>query len=270
MTASFATFLAPPVILSGESSTGQLGGRMSDLIGATDRQTPRGGASTVLLAADNALVQNGLTRLIVESLEEAALDAVVETGFGPELTADQIDAATAVAREAGCVGVVGAGGGTVLDAAKMIAILLRDAGSVRSYIAGVAAPVRRLPLALIPTTVGTGAEVTRVSMVSVGGNKKIVAGESLIPDVAILDPLLVAGLPPKVVGATGMDALATQSSRSCPRLVAPSPRHWPTVRLTFCASNSLRLTTATLIRADSFSSPPISRAWRQCRSGARS
>jgi alcohol dehydrogenase class IV len=186
----------------------ELGPRIGSLVDARATRSRSEQPPPVLLAVDQFLVQTGLSEVVVSALREAGLESVVVSDFGPELVAEQIDAATEIARTAGCVAVVGVGGGTVLDAAKMIALLLTNAATVRDHLGQLAPAVHRVPLALIPTTVGTGAEVTRISMVSVDGSKKIIAAEVLIPDLAILDPIFVENLPPQVVGATGMDALA--------------------------------------------------------------
>jgi alcohol dehydrogenase class IV len=194
-----STFLSPRVVVSGRASVRQLGERLLTLAGEP---------KTVLLAVDRALRDLGLAGPAEEALAEAGFRTIVACDFGPELTADQVNAATQTARSEGCDAVVGIGGGSVLDAAKLIAVLLKQPGDVEARIGQLDPATERAALVLIPTTVGTGAEVTRISMVTVGSEKKIVGGDSLIPDLAILDPNFVEGLPPGVVGATGMDALA--------------------------------------------------------------
>lgn len=195
----FTTFLAPPAVLDGRSSTMAVGARLRTLVG---------GPRAVLVAADRFVRDVPAFDDLLTSLTSAGLEPVVSSDFGPELTAEQVDAAFDTARSARCAAVVGVGGGSVLDAAKMIAVLLFHSGSAREYLGTLASNVRRVPLVLAPTTVGTGAEVTRVSMVSVDGIKKIVAGDVLVPDLAVLDAAFVDGLPPTVIGSTGMDALA--------------------------------------------------------------
>jgi alcohol dehydrogenase class IV len=194
-----STFRCPPVVVTGRHSTRQAGDRLRALVGK-----PAG----VLLAVDPALLDLGLAAPIQEAVADAGFRAIVASDFGPELTADQVNAAADNARLAGCEVVVGVGGGSVLDAAKLIAMLVRNPGPVEARTGQLEPAAVRAPLILVPTTVGTGAEVTRISMVTIEGEKRIVSGDSLIPDIAILDPICVEQLPSGVVGSTGMDALA--------------------------------------------------------------
>jgi alcohol dehydrogenase len=194
-----STFLCPPVVVTGRHSIRQVGDRLLTLVGKP---------GSVLLAVDPALLDLGLAAPAQEALADAGFRAIVASDFGPELTADQVNAAASTARLAGCEVVAGIGGGSVLDAAKLIAMLVRNPGPVEERIGQLDPATARAPLALAPTTVGTGAEVTRIAMVTVEGEKRIVGGDSLIPDVAILDPVCVELLPPAIVGSTGMDALA--------------------------------------------------------------
>jgi len=95
-----------------------------------------------------------------------------------------------------------------MDLAKVAALLVTNDGSVEDHI-GVDLPERPpVPFALLPTTTGTGAECTRIAMLSAGVGKRIVSNRHLVPLVAVLDVDLVMGLPPSVTAATGMDALA--------------------------------------------------------------
>ncbi len=161
----------------------------------------------VLVAADPALVEHGRVAPIVKALEAAGLEVTLVTDFGPELTSDQVDAAAEVGRASGVRGVVGVGGGSVLDAAKMISILLTNGGRGGDWY-GVTMPASpRAPLVLVPTTVGTGAEVTRISMILDGGEKRIASSVAMVPDLVALDPELVVSLPPAVTAATALDAL---------------------------------------------------------------
>ena len=117
-------------------------------------------------------------------------------------------AAAEAARAFGAEGVIGIGGGSSLDVAKLVAVLL-GGGEDLAAIYGIG-KVRgpRLPLLLVPTTAGTGSEVTPISIVTTGDNEKMaVVSPVLLPDVAVLDPELTYGLPPHVTAATGIDAM---------------------------------------------------------------
>jgi alcohol dehydrogenase class IV len=114
----------------------------------------------------------------------------------------------AVAAGEGCVSVVGFGGGSPMDVAKLAAYLLGSGDDLDS-IWGVGKAVgRRLPLALVPTTAGTGSEATGVSVITIGGSvKNAVNSPALNADWAVLDPELTVGLPRAVTAATGIDAM---------------------------------------------------------------
>lgn len=198
-TESISTFLSPPKVMSGRASSLEIG-----------RITAGGSASVsrVLLAVDPALVELGLADGVQKALADADIGFSLVSAFGPELTVEQVDSAVRIARDEGCEAVVGVGGGSVLDAAKVIAVLIENRDMAPDDLDAVGSANSRSPLSLLPTTCGTGSEVTRVSMVSVGNHKRIVVGDVLIPDIAILDPSFLDSLPSGVVGSTGMDALA--------------------------------------------------------------
>lgn len=165
----------------------------------------------MLLAVDRMLTAHPAVQRAVKELRAEGLEPTIVSDFGPELTAEQVDAAAEIARRTQAVAVVGIGGGSVLDAAKMIALLAANTGRTSNWF-GLVEPPNRLPeLVLVPTTVGTGAEVTRVSMITHEGEKQIASASAFVPALVILDKELVSGLPPPVVASTGLDALAHAS-----------------------------------------------------------
>src|SRR5690606_13994652 len=111
-------------------------------------------------------------------------------------------------KSASITGVVGFGGGSSMDIAKLAA-LLAGSGEDLDEAWGVAqAKGPRLPLVLVPTTAGTGSEVTPVSIITVGEEEKRgVSSAIILPDIAVLDPELTLGLPPAITAATGIDAM---------------------------------------------------------------
>lgn len=118
-----------------------------------------------------------------------------------------LDAAVALGRDAGVTSVVGFGGGSPMDVAKLAAYLL-GSGDDLDAIWGVGkATGPRLPLVLVPTTAGTGSEATPVAIITDGHEKKGVSSPALVADVALLDPALTLGLPRGVTAATGIDAM---------------------------------------------------------------
>lgn len=112
-------------------------------------------------------------------------------------------------RESGCDGVIAFGGGSVLDAAKAVALLVTNPDSTLAEMSETSVLQPRLPLIAIPTTAGTGSETTNVTVIidAVSGRKQVLAHASLMPDVAILDAALTEGVPSHVTAMTGIDAL---------------------------------------------------------------
>lgn len=108
-----------------------------------------------------------------------------------------------------CDFIIGVGGGSIIDTAKAISILVSNNGEIDSYIRnGKALRNREIPTAVIPTTAGTGSESTHFSVVYIGKTKYSLAHDSIIPDYVILDPTLTESLPPYITATTGMDALS--------------------------------------------------------------
>ena len=147
-------------------------------------------------------------------LADAALAALSAAGVEPRIF-DAVEAdpsretlMSAVAAGEGCASVVGFGGGSPMDVAKLAAYLL-GSGEDLDTLWGVGnANGARLPLALVPTTAGTGSEATPVSIITVGGaEKKGVSSTALVADWAVLDAALTTGLPKSVTAATGIDAM---------------------------------------------------------------
>lgn len=193
-------FLAPSIVAAGRGSSRRAPAVLADHLGI--------GEGCVLVAVDDIVARAGLTRPLVEALEGAGYEVAIEGGFGSEPTAEVVDAVAKRARGVDAVAVIGIGGGSVLDASKIIALLVRNAGGAADWIGAVTPPNGVAPLLLIPTTSGTGSEATRIAMVTVDGAKRASASPLYIPRAVILDPDLVASLPSSVVASTGMDALA--------------------------------------------------------------
>ncbi len=119
-------------------------------------------------------------------------------------------AAVAQLRESGCDGVIAFGGGSVLDAAKAVALLVTNPDSTLAEMSETSVPQPRLPLIAIPTTAGTGSETTNVTVIIDAvswARQQVLAHASLMPDVAILDAALTEGVLSHVTAMTGIDAL---------------------------------------------------------------
>ena len=106
-------------------------------------------------------------------------------------------------------GVIGMGGGSTLDTAKFAAAIARDGGAAEDYFRGnLPFPARHIPVLTVPTTAGTGSEVTQVSVMSHGKEKKTINNPAFMPAAAIVDPELTLSVPPRTTMNTGLDALA--------------------------------------------------------------
>jgi alcohol dehydrogenase len=121
-----------------------------------------------------------------------------------------VDAGAAFARERGADCIVSVGGGSAMDTAKGIAIVLKEGGSLRDYEGFQVLRRRATPHVAIPTTAGTGSEVTYVAVIKDHeAHQKLLFGDyNIIPDTALLDPELTVGLPAQLTAATGMDAMS--------------------------------------------------------------
>jgi alcohol dehydrogenase class IV len=160
----------------------------------------------ILFVTDPGLRAIGLCDPAIASLEAAGCEVIV---FG-EVEADPSRATLMKAVEAGrgASGVVGFGGGSSLDVAKLAALLLGSGEDLDEAWGVAQAKGPRLPLVLVPTTAGTGSEVTPVSIITVGEEEKRgVSSPVILPDIAILDAELTFGLPPAITAATGIDAM---------------------------------------------------------------
>lgn len=150
----------------------------------------------------------GIRRLGLADAALGALGAGVTVFDRVEADPSQETLMAAVAAGQGATGVVGFGGGSAMDVAKLAALLL-GSGEALAAAWGVGnARGPRLPLVLVPTTAGTGSEVTPVAIITVGAEEKRgVSSPILLPDIALLDPDLTLGLPPAITAATGIDAM---------------------------------------------------------------
>ncbi len=182
-------------------------GRIADLAGKVEQHA--GKAAAVLVVADPALTSLGITGRALESLTKAGLEAQAFDGMKGEPKAADIDAAAENARAMKAKAVVGLGGGSTLDTAKLAAACAASGLPAQSYrLCETPLPKDILPVIAVPTTAGTGSEVTRVSVFASAQKVKVWAwGEELKPNVAILDPELTVGVPAHITAATGLDAL---------------------------------------------------------------
>ncbi len=171
------------------------------------------GTRALLVTGRRSLRQSPFWTPLLQGLSAAGLSwqaCSVETEPSPQW----VDDAVQEFRAAGIEVVLGIGGGSVLDAAKAIAGLLPHGNSVMDHLEGVGPEIPYkgpcTPLIAVPTTAGTGSEATKNAVLSVQGPqgyKKSFRHELLVPRVALVDPDLLAGCPPELIAANGMDAL---------------------------------------------------------------
>jgi alcohol dehydrogenase len=157
----------------------------------------------------------GITDRVVALLRREGVETTVFAGIAGEPTVDHVDSGRKVCRENQCDLVVGMGGGSGIDAAKVIAGLAFEQEPTEIYHSGKEIAGRGLPFVAIPTTAGTGSEVTPNSVISNPRTfeKKSIRSSLFLARVAIVDPELTLSVPPTVTGHTGMDAL-TQAIES--------------------------------------------------------
>jgi len=190
----------------------------------------------VLMVTDAGLVRAGLVEPVLDACRQAGVAVDVFDGVVADPPEAIVYEALDQARDFDAAAVIGLGGGSSLDVAKLVALLLKS-GEQLADIYGVGlAKGPRMPLLLAPTTAGTGSEVTPISIITTGAHeKKGVVTPLILPDIALLDPDLTLGLPPHVTAATGVDAMV----HAIEAYTSTSPNNNPISRALAC--EALRL-----------------------------
>jgi alcohol dehydrogenase len=191
-------FFSPTRIVYGVGSAGDVAVELRNL-----------GCSKAVIVSDRFLYdRTGLVKKIERSLGSMCVGVFADVPSDSGLHV--VNQGYELARSWGAEGVVSVGGGSVIDTAKGIAILLKEGGKLEDYQGFQMLTRKVVPHVCLPTTAGTGSEVTYVAVVKDHQKKqKLLFGDHhIIPDVAILDPLLTLGLPSALTAATGMDALS--------------------------------------------------------------
>ena len=165
--------------------------------------------SNVFLVVDPGLVKAGIVGQITAPLDTAGIPYTLYDNIDPEPGLKLADKGYETAKAKGCDCVIGAGGGSAMDVAKAVAILLTNGGKAADYLGLDKIKKAGVPKIMIPTSAGTGAEVTftAVFINEETGSKGGMNGAPLYPEAAILDPALTLSLPPYVTAFTGIDAL---------------------------------------------------------------
>ena len=166
------------------------------------------GMTRVLLVSDPGIAKVGLLDKAVTGLSNGVQDVAVFADVLADPPVSNVMAALQQAQEFGADGVVGFGGGSSMDVAKLVAFLSCSSQTLPEIYGVGMAKGKRLPLIQVTTTAGTGSEVTPIAIVTTGENeKKGVIAPQLLPDIAVLDAELTIGLPPRVTAMTGIDAM---------------------------------------------------------------
>ncbi|MDX8353754.1 iron-containing alcohol dehydrogenase [Cognatiyoonia sp. IB215182] len=168
------------------------------------------GGGPVLIVADSILAELGVTERLSQGLAAEGIVFEVAADVAGEPKESLVDDLCVRARDAGAKLVIGLGGGAAMDAAKLVAAIAHTNRPAKDYaLAARPLPADGMPAIAIPTTAGTGSEVTRTSVISKNDGHKIwFWGEELMFAQAVLDPELTLSLPPHLTAWTGIDAVA--------------------------------------------------------------
>ncbi|MFA0889460.1 MAG: iron-containing alcohol dehydrogenase [Synergistales bacterium] len=167
------------------------------------------GADRAVLVTDESMERLGISDRIAGIMEKEGIETCIFAGVEPEPSVETTDAVAMLAREHDCQLVVGLGGGSCMDVAKAVSVLITNEGSASLYQGLGLVKNPGVPKIMIPTTSGTGSEVTFTAVLirKSDGFKGGINDEKLYPDYSLLDPELALTMPPKVTASTGMDAL---------------------------------------------------------------
>jgi alcohol dehydrogenase class IV len=163
-----------------------------------------------LIITDKGVLNAGILNKLTAVFDGAGIRYHVFDGIEPDPPFEIVEKAAAAYQENGCTLVIGLGGGSSIDGAKAVSLKVSQKGNLREYAMGKVIEGTIAPLYAIPTTAGTGSEVTGVAVITDRENtiKMVLRGMQLIPKTVILDPELLASIPPKVAAETGADALS--------------------------------------------------------------
>ncbi|MDA1866962.1 iron-containing alcohol dehydrogenase [Bacillus thuringiensis] len=191
-------FRMPKSVLYGRNSLEKLGEQSKKL------------GKRAFIVTDTIMEKLGYVEKCIQQLNKKSITVSTYNKVDAEPTNIHVLEALSLCKEEKCDFIIGIGGGSCIDAAKAVAVLYTNGGEVEDYVQkDIEIESNPLPLIAIPTTSGTGSEVTSVAVIT---NKKtdvkmMMKHPSFIPKVAIIDPVLTSSLPPQITAATGIDAL---------------------------------------------------------------
>lgn len=198
MAGRIALFRTTPRIVMGRGAVASIGQEVRAV-----------GGSHVLVVTDAGILRSGLMKPVEESFKEAGLTYNIFSEVSPDPPYEIVNACLTHLGQEKPDCVIGMGGGSPIDIAKCVAIMLTNPGTIYDYLGVDLVQKPGVPTIMIPTTAGTGSEATPIAILSDEGEKlkKGVVSQYLFPRTALLDPELTLGLPPRITAATGMDAL---------------------------------------------------------------
>lgn len=165
-------------------------------------------ATSAIIITDAGISELGYVDIAQESLEQAGINVVIFDRVVADPPIEVVEEAIELARANQCNLVIGLGGGSPIDTAKIVALYSNDFQSVNELLEADISGFKKMPLFAIPTTAGTGAEATFVSVITAkDGSKKAIYTPKILPDVAILDATLTLKLPRHITAATALDAM---------------------------------------------------------------
>jgi len=201
------------------------------------------GFRRVLIVTDAVLVRLGLVEPLRAALAARGVEVAVHDGITPDPTHDVLQRGYEAAKAHRSDAILAVGGGSVIDAAKVIGAMVVSGKSPAQLVGMLKVGKPMLPLFAIPTTAGTGSEVTVAAVVTdpVAHLKAAVIDPKLVPAAAALDPLMMKGMPKSITAATGMDALT--------HAIEAYTNRWPHAETAFHAVSAVRMIFANLPRA---------------------
>ncbi|MBV7271799.1 iron-containing alcohol dehydrogenase [Clostridium sp. PL3] len=175
---------------------------------AVGKEAANYGKKAMLVTGRNSSKKTGALSKVVDSLKENNLEVLIFDEVESDPSVKTVRKGTEKAKEQGVDFIVALGGGSALDAAKGISAMCTNAGDITDY-EKITLTKMGLPVIAIPTTAGTGSEISKFTIITDTERKikMLIGGEAIIPKVAILDPSLTIMMPKNVTAATGMDAL---------------------------------------------------------------
>ena len=162
----------------------------------------------IMIITDQGLTKIGLYLSLLKKMEERGMETLLFDEVEADPSLSTVLKSISYAKENSISGIIGFGGGSPMDVAKLTALICRSKQNLNEAWGIENAKGPRLPLCLIPTTSGTGSEVTPISIITIEGEEKRgVVSSIILPDLAVLDPNLTIGLPGSITAATGIDAM---------------------------------------------------------------